>query len=120
MLDDRPELEAYRADIAGASVFVSFQTVAELRFGALNRGWSPNRMHALEVFLESLTVVGYTAGLGSHWADVMLAARRSGRRLEAGDAWIAATAMLLEAPLITHDRDFAGIPVRSLSVVCHG
>ncbi len=31
------------------------------------------------------------------WADVMVAARANGRRIEAADAWIAATALLYGA-----------------------
>ena len=33
-----------------------------------------------------------------------------GRRLETADAWIAATAVMLNCPLASHDRDFSGIP----------
>jgi len=45
------------------------------------------------------------------WAEVMVAARRAGRRLETADAWIAATAVLYNAPLITHNAsDYLGVP----------
>lgn len=45
------------------------------------------------------------------WAEVMVAARRAGRRLETADAWIAATAALDSAPLITHNgNDYLGVP----------
>ena len=41
----------------------------------------------------------------------MVAARRAGRRLETADAWIAATAMLYDAPLATHNAsDYLGVP----------
>jgi len=41
----------------------------------------------------------------------MVAARRAGRRLETADAWIAATAVLDDAPLITHNAsDYPGVP----------
>jgi tRNA(fMet)-specific endonuclease VapC len=120
MLDDRPELERYEAELAVVStVYVSFQTVAELRFGALNRQWGRVRIQALETFIERLEIVGYTDELSTKWARVAYEARRAGRRLEAGDAWIAATALLLGAPLVTHDRDFAGIASSSVEVVCH-
>ena len=38
--------------------------------------------------------------------------RRSiGREIETADAWIAATALWLECPVVTHNRrDFQGIP----------
>jgi len=41
----------------------------------------------------------------------MVAARRNGRRFETADAWIAATAILYDAPLITHNvSDYLGVP----------
>ncbi len=49
----------------------------------------------------------------------MTTARRKGRRMEAGDAWIAATAVLYAAPLLTHDADFVGLDIAGLDVVCH-
>ncbi len=45
------------------------------------------------------------------WAEVMVSARSAGRRIEAADGWIAATALLYEAPLLTHNpRDYTGVP----------
>jgi predicted nucleic acid-binding protein len=45
------------------------------------------------------------------WAEVMVAARKAGRRLETADAWIAATAVLYDADLITHNvTDYLGVP----------
>lgn len=38
-------------------------------------------------------------------AEVSDGARRSGRPVGAADAWIAATAMLHERPLVTHNRE---------------
>lgn len=44
------------------------------------------------------------------WAEVMVRARAVGRRLEVADAWIAATALLYDAPLVTHNpTDYAGV-----------
>jgi predicted nucleic acid-binding protein len=40
----------------------------------------------------------------------MESARRNGRPIVAADAWIAATALYLGAPLITHNKtDFVGV-----------
>lgn len=35
---------------------------------------------------------------------------RVGRRLNTGDAWVAATALLLECPFASDDHDFSDIP----------
>jgi predicted nucleic acid-binding protein len=45
------------------------------------------------------------------WAEVVTGARRNGRPISDADAWQAATALFLDAPLITHNPDdFAGVP----------
>jgi predicted nucleic acid-binding protein len=44
-------------------------------------------------------------------------AERAGRRLEADDAWIAATAIHRRLPLLTHDRDLIDLPINGLTVV---
>lgn len=44
------------------------------------------------------------------WAEVMVMARSQGRRLEVADAWIAATALVYDAPLITNNpTDYGGV-----------
>src|SRR5205823_3345152 len=111
--------DLYVPDIDGRERFISFQTVAEVRLGSLLSRWGPARIRRLEEFLATLEVVGYTDALASAWAQVMHEARQAGRRLEAGDGWIAATALLLDVPLVTHDRDFADKAVSSLIVLCH-
>ena len=69
--------------------------------------------------MTEFAVISYDTPLARMWAQVMAKARSVGRRLEAGDAWIAATAVLYGLPLITHDADFRDLPVRDLNVICH-
>jgi tRNA(fMet)-specific endonuclease VapC len=48
----------------------------------------------------------------------MVSCRKAGRRIETADAWIAATALLYDAPLLTHNEaDYRGVP--GLRVVTH-
>jgi predicted nucleic acid-binding protein len=48
-----------------------------------------------------------------------VAAQLCGRRIDCADAWVAATALLCGAPLITHNRnDYLGVP--GLSLISHG
>lgn len=49
----------------------------------------------------------------------MLDAQRVWQRLEDGDAWIAATAKYLKAPLLTHDKDFDVSACPSLTIYRH-
>ena len=60
----------------------------------------------MEDFLSSCKTMKYTDELAEKWAIIMKEARQAGRRLESGDAWIAATALLLGIPFLTHDKDF--------------
>ena len=43
-------------------------------------------------------------------ADLRARSRRLGRELSTADAWIAATAVLLNCRLLSHDRDFGSLP----------
>ena len=106
ILRKRPEVSAYRERLEGSRIYLSFQTIAEMRFGALLKNWGGKRRRELEDFLGSYTTLEYTDELADKWAIIMKEARLAGRRLESGDAWIAATALLLDIPLLTHDRDF--------------
>lgn len=117
MLNDRPALVPYQYHLVGAQIHVSFQTVAEMRFGALLKNWGADKITNLEAFLASVLVVGYSDPLGHCWAHIMRESRTLGRRLEAADAWIAATALLLNAPLLTHDKDFSADACPSITVV---
>jgi predicted nucleic acid-binding protein len=45
------------------------------------------------------------------WAEVTFAARRQGQPIQTADAWIAASALLYQAPLITNNgSDYAMVP----------
>jgi predicted nucleic acid-binding protein len=64
----------------------------------------------LRIFLGRFIIVPSSRDLVLTWAEVMVKARRSGRRLETADAWIAATAVLYDALLITHNvSDYLGV-----------
>jgi predicted nucleic acid-binding protein len=71
---------------------------------ALLSGWQAKRIEWLRVFLGRFVVVPSSRDLVLKWAEVMVTARRNGRRLETADAWVAATAALHDAPLITTMR----------------
>jgi len=86
MLQNRPELSLYAPHLAGTSIIISFQTAAEMRYGALRTDWGERRNSELAAFLRSLTIVESSRGLTDCWAAIMHEARQAGRRLEAGDA----------------------------------
>lgn len=53
----------------------------------------------------------YSRRLCTVWAEVTVAARSHGCRIECADAWIAATALRSGVPLVTHNAaDYQGVP----------
>ena len=102
--------QSYFRHLSDRQWLISFMTEAELEQWALLSNWQAKRMEWLRVFMGRFAVVPSSRDLVVKWAEVMVAARRSGRRLETADAWIAATAALYDAPLITHNaNDYLGV-----------
>ena len=109
----------YQPDLAGRRGAISFMTLAELERWGLQHKWSAQRLNGLRLYIETFAVVPSTVDLCRKWAEVMVAARTVGRRIETADAWIAATALLYDVPLVTHNgADFAGVP--GLKLIFHG
>lgn len=70
-------------------------------------------------YLSPFTILPYSRELCLKWAEVTVAAKACGRRIECADAWVAATALFANAPLITHNRrDYLG--VAGLTLISHG
>ncbi len=109
--------EHYKAEIQGKHWVVSFQSVAELYRWADERHWGQYRRDDLDGLLDRMTVVESSRSLSKCWAEVMVATKRTGSRLEVDDAWIAATAIYLGIPLVTHDKDLARLNIPKLKVV---
>lgn len=112
----KPEIALYEPLIDDASLVISFQTVAEMRYGTRKDGWGAERVAGLETFLTQFAVVEYSSALADGWARVMDEAQSTGRRLEAGDAWVAATALYLNVPLVAHDNDLSAEACPSITV----
>lgn len=102
----------YEAQLIGLLPVVSFMTIAEMDAWALRHQWGPTRTARMEAFLQSrFTIVIADRGLCRLWAEVTTACLRAGRPIQTADAWIAATAIQLNAPLFTHNQaDFAAVP----------
>ena len=111
--------EFYAPHMRGKVLAISFQTQAELWAWAEDGRWGRAMRTGLDQFLARFPVIPYTEQLGRTWARVMTEARRSGRRLEAGDGWIAASAVLYSMPLLTQDGDFLDLALHGLEVISH-
>lgn len=109
----------YERHMRGQTLALSFQSVAELWHWAEANGWGENARQGLDSFVRRFLVIPYDYELARVWARVMEESRKEGRRFEAGDCWIAATAVHRGIPLLSHDKDFAGRSIRGLNVITY-
>jgi tRNA(fMet)-specific endonuclease VapC len=100
-----PLADKYRVRIGEHDKAISFMTFAELYYGTLKRDWSQERRDALLARVEQdYSVLPFDPDLCVQWAEVRDQTRRAGRLIGVADSWIAATALLYDAPLVTHNR----------------
>ena len=78
-------------------------TLAEMRQGALDAKWGPRKCAVLEAYLADFSVLQSDNLLCSTWAAVRNESKQKGRVIGSADAWIAATALILSAPLATNN-----------------
>ena len=95
---------AYRIHVAGRLLGISFMTLAELERWSLERGWGPRRKLELAEHLSHYAVLPVSRELCVKWAEVAFAAKRRGRPIQTADAWIAASALHYQVPLITNNQ----------------
>lgn len=106
----------YVPHLSGHMLVLSFQTLAELELWSLAAGWGARRKQELAQYLRRYIVEDSSPLLCRRWAEVQDSARRRGRPIAAADAWLAATALLLGVPVVTHNEaHFSAVP--GLSVI---
>jgi predicted nucleic acid-binding protein len=97
---------------------ISFMTVAELFEWAATRKWGQTRLTRLEQTLGAYVIVPVDVELCRHWGTLRAQQQAAGRTIAPQDAWIAATALRHQLPLITHNpgdfQHIAGLEVRSI------
>ena len=86
---------------------VSAVTVAELRFGARKRG-SPRIENAVGFFLELVDVVPWDEEAAGRYAEIRVALESAGTPIGNMDMLIAASALAVGCPVITHNTDHFG------------
>lgn len=102
--------EFYQNSITGKRAVISFQTLEEAWFGAIKAGWGEARRNRLAQRLGQFEVVWPTPEIVRICAHLRTERELAGRRLGIADAWVAATAIMLRCPLVSHDGDFENIP----------
>jgi predicted nucleic acid-binding protein len=94
---------AYKSHLAGKEIIISFMTLAELNQWAVRSNWGAARKEKLNVYRKPFTVFHSDEDLCLQWAQVMEEARRNGRPIQNADAWVAATALLHDIPVVTNN-----------------
>jgi predicted nucleic acid-binding protein len=108
----------YEQHVADRRLIISFMTLAELDYWSMTRRWGTARIQRLEAHLRDKYVVyPFTRELCQAWAETRYIAGTHGFTVGSADAWVAATALVNNIPLITHNgNDFRGLP--GLQVIC--
>jgi tRNA(fMet)-specific endonuclease VapC len=100
---------------------VSIVTHAELHLLALSNGWGVKKMSALAATLANVVTVEILSGpIPEAYVEMALASRRhrpSARTMTDNDLWIAATAKVARATLLTVDKDFPHLSPKHCSIV---
>lgn len=90
---------------------IAAQSRAELERWTLLNKWGKRRREALRECLKDFVFVSADEIVCLHWAESKYNARRIGHPISCEDAWIAATALAYDAPLVTHNLDdFLNVP----------
>jgi len=107
--------EKYLSALVAPDLLVSFMTEAELERWILQARWGPERIIRFRTYMKRFVSVSSSRDLIVKWAELMVVARSLGRRIDVADAWVAATALLYDAPLVTNNpRDYVGVAVIKL------
>ncbi|MEQ8820637.1 MAG: PIN domain-containing protein [Sumerlaeia bacterium] len=103
--------ENYRVYLAGFEWrIISFVTLLECRFGAERRAWGPVRRAGMESLLTEFQVVYSDDSLCFQVARLLADLERAGTPIGTHDTWIAATALALQCPVVTHNaRHFRAV-----------
>jgi tRNA(fMet)-specific endonuclease VapC len=109
-----PLAKPYRELLTERPMVLSFQSVAELRYGTLRARWGELRRRRLERVIAGVTVVQSGDELSSRCAwlryECEQIAHALGQKGHEADRWIAATALELGVPLVSHDQFFRDVP----------
>jgi tRNA(fMet)-specific endonuclease VapC len=102
--------EKYLSALSAPDLLISFMTEAELERWILQAKWGSERIVRFRTYMKRFVSVPSSRDLILKWAEVMVVARSLGRRIEVADAWVAATALLYDAPLLTNNPgDYVGV-----------
>lgn len=113
-----PEFEPYRTYFEDARPILSFMSYAELLSWGKENSWGERRMRELREHIAKFVVFRSSTALCELWSDVRQERKAKGREIATSDAWIAATAIFLNVPLVSNNRrDF--MMIDRLQLITH-
>jgi len=108
--------DAYLKHLKNKTTCVAFVTIGELYLWAELRNWGDKKRELLEQRLRNFVVLPYDKTVAQKYAKLFACLCKDGRSIDKPDAWIAATALAFELPLVTHNgKHFINVP--SLKVI---
>jgi predicted nucleic acid-binding protein len=103
LFKSHPLASAYQPILAGRALAVSLISLAEIEYGMESKGWGLARRDLMRRFLVHFTPLLPDAETARLWARIKTGCEKKGRPITFADAWIAAAAMQLGIPLVTHN-----------------
>ena len=101
----------YQLDTIPTLPMISVVSTAELRVIALQNDWGAYKVRMMESLLAYLVIVPipYKTSVDAY-VEIDDYSRRAGVKMGKNDLWIAATAQVENAAILTTDRDFDHLP----------
>ena len=118
--------EIFHLEISPNELFTSAICIGELKSLALQNKWGSNKRRELEIFSQEFMIIDFiTEEIINSYAEIDAFSQGrleekpltgSSRNMGKNDLWIAATASILNATLITTDKDFQHLHTHFLEV----
>src|SRR2546423_14611591 len=95
----------YKLYLNGRLQIIAAQTRAELELWTLLHNWGQRRRTALHDYLKDFLLAEADESVCLRWAEVQGDGQKRGHPISISDTWIAATALVYDVPLVTHNPD---------------
>lgn len=99
-----------QASSQAAELFISAIALGELYYGAYRSTNRESNLQAVKQFAQNCTVLSINDEIAECYGELKDHLRRAGKPIPENDLWIAATALVYNLPLVSHDSHFREVP----------